>query len=99
MARQLDKIAPHGKADFFRDVAYEVPAYVLFTLMGIPDADVPKVKNWAVSRALLTWGNLSDEEQIPHRRDVAHGLDARHVGLGRDEPPQDLVQGRAQPSG
>jgi cytochrome P450 len=57
--RHLIKIAAAGECDFFRDVAYDVPALVLFALMGIPDADVPKVKDWAASRALLTPGESS----------------------------------------
>ncbi len=60
------QVRRRGHCDFFRDFAYDVPAYVLFRLVGVPDADVPKVKSWAVSRALLTWGDLSDEEQVPH---------------------------------
>ena len=98
VARQLDGIAPRGRTDFFRDVAYEVPALVLFTLMGIPDEDVPKVKDWAVSRALLTWGNLSDEEQIPHARKMVdywaycRALVAARKDSPGDDLPSDLVR-------
>ena len=67
--RQLDAFADRGHVDFHTEYAYETPALVVFQLIGVPDEDVPKVKGWAVSRALLTWGELSDEEQIPH----AHG--------------------------
>lgn len=96
--RQLSKVAPQGGCDFFREVAYEVPALVLFTLMGIPDADVPKVKDWAVSRALLTWGNLSDAEQIPHAHKMVEYwaycralVAARKLAPG-DDLPSDLVR-------
>jgi cytochrome P450 len=66
----IDGFAGRGHADFFREFAYDVPALVLFKLVGVPDADVPKVKSWAVSRALLTWGNLADDEQLPHARNM-----------------------------
>ena len=33
---------------------------------AFPTADVAKVKAWGANRATLTWGDLSDEEQIPH---------------------------------
>ncbi len=90
VTRQLDGIAPNGRADFFREVAYEVPAFVLFALMGIPDADVPKVKDWAVSRALLTWGNLSDEQQIPHaHKMVEYWAYCRALVAARKEQPGD----------
>lgn len=100
--RQLNKVAPQGGCDFFREVAYEVPALVLFTLMGIPDADVPKVKDWAVSRALLTWGNLTDEEQIPHaHKMVEYWAYCRALVAARkeepgDDLPSDLVRLQAE---
>ncbi|MCO5059446.1 MAG: cytochrome P450 [Rhizobiaceae bacterium] len=102
VSRQLEGIAPNGRADFFREVAYEVPALVLFTLMGIPPEDVPKVKGWAVSRALLTWGNLSDEEQIPHARKMVEywaycrALVAARKEQPGDDLPSDLVKLQAE---
>ena len=100
--RQLSMIAPRGACDFFRDVAYEVPAFVLFTLMGIPDTDVPKVKDWAVSRALLTWGNLTDDEQIPHAHKMVdywaycRALVAARKEQPGDDLPSDLVKLQAE---
>ncbi len=96
--RTLNRIAMKRKADFFREVAYEVPAFVLFTLIGVPDEDVPKVKDWAVSRALLTWGNLSDAEQIPHAHKMVEYwaycralVEARKAEPG-DDLPSDLLK-------
>lgn len=100
--RALSLIAPKGKADFFRDVAYEVPALVLFALIGVPDEDVPKVKDWAASRALLTWGHLSDDEQIPHARKMVDYwaycrrlVAARKMAPG-DDLPSDLLRLQAE---
>jgi cytochrome P450 len=96
--KTLDGIAESGHADFFRDFAYDVPALVLFKLVGVPDSDVAKVKAWAVSRSLLTWGNLSDAEQIPHAQNMVAYWDycralvaARHSHLS-DDLPSDLVR-------
>ena len=101
--REIDKFAHKGRADFFRDFAYDVPAYVLFRLVGVPEGDVPKVKSWAVSRALLTWGDLSDEEQVPHVHNMVEYwaycralVAAAHVEPG-DNLPGDMV--RAQKAG
>ncbi|WP_434622504.1 cytochrome P450 [Tabrizicola sp. M-4] len=101
--REIDKFAHKGRADFFRDFAYDVPAYVLFRLVGVPEADVPRVKSWAVSRALLTWGDLSDEEQIPHVHNMVEYwaycralVAAAHAEPG-DNLPGDMV--RAQQAG
>lgn len=100
--RYLSKIAAQGECDFFRDVAYDVPALVLFTLMGIPDEDVPKVKDWAASRALLTWGNLSDEEQLPLAQKMVEywsycrGLVAARKEVPGDDFPTDMVKAQAE---
>ncbi len=88
--RHLDAIADKAQIDFFRDVAYPVPALVLFTLMGIPDEDVDQVKAWATDRALLTWGNLTEAEQVPHAEGmVAYWNYCRDLVAARKETPGD----------
>jgi cytochrome P450 len=105
VTRAIDAFDPSGKTDFLRAFAYDVPALVLFKLVGIPDGDVPKVKLWSVSRALLTWGNLSDEEQLPHARTMLtywnYCLDLvrqRHAD-STDDLPGDLVRMQAEGAG
>ncbi|WP_296630487.1 cytochrome P450 [Rhodoluna sp.] len=56
--------------DILADIAYELPAITILTLLGVPVEKIPEVKAWATSRAVITWGELTDEEQIPH----AHNL-------------------------
>ena len=61
-------------------------------------ADVAQVKAWAVSRALLTWGNLSDEEQLPHAHnmvaywDYCRDLVASAMSRSSDDLPGDLIR-------
>jgi cytochrome P450 len=50
--------------DLVAALTWDVPALVLFKLLGVPEEDVAKVKEWADSRVVLTWGRPSDEEQI-----------------------------------
>ncbi len=94
----LDAIIGNGKAEFVREFAYDVPAFVLFRLVGVPDADVAQVKAWAVSRALLTWGNLSDAEQLPHARNMVEywnycrALVAQRHASPSDDLPGDLIR-------
>jgi len=102
VARHLDKLEGKDEVDFFREVAYPVPALVLFTLMGIPDEDVDKVKGWATSRALLTWGNLKGEDQVPHAQGMVDYWNyccalvaARKAELG-DDFPSDMVRAQAE---
>lgn len=94
----IDAFIARGHCDFFKEFAYDVPALVLFKLVGIPDSDVPRVKSWAVSRALLTWGNLTDEEQVPHARNMVEywnycrQIVARRHQEASDDLPGDLVR-------
>ncbi len=96
--RAIDAFADRGRADFFREFAYDVPALALFNLVGIPDTDVPKVKSWGVSRSLLTWGNLTDEEQIDHAHNMVdywnycRELVRRRHDDASDDLPGDLVR-------
>ena len=94
----LDAIIGNGKAEFVREFAYDVPAFVLFRLVGVPDADVAQVKAWAVSRALLTWGDSSDAEQLPHARNMVEywnycrALVAQRHASPSDDLPGDLIR-------
>jgi cytochrome P450 len=94
VSRHLDMLEEAGKAgepvDFWDVVAYPVPAYVLFTLMGIPDEDVAKIKQYGASRASMTWGELTDAEQIPIAHDmVAYWQYIRDLLAMRRETPGD----------
>ncbi|SOC82616.1 hypothetical protein SAMN05421890_1029 [Ensifer adhaerens] len=98
VTKAIDAFIDNGKADFFSEFAYDVPALVLFKLVGIPDTDVPKVKSWALSRALLTWANLTDEEQLPHARNMVdywnycQALVKARYETPSDDLPGDLVR-------
>ena len=61
---------PDHRGDLVRDLAYDVPTITILTLIGADVSQVDTFKRWADSRAAMTWGDLSDEEQIPH----AHNL-------------------------
>lgn len=97
----LSAIDTNNTVDFYRDIAYPVPALVLFALMGIPDEDVPKVKTWAASRAVLTWSHLTDEEQIPHAHNMVdywaycRALVSARKEVPSDDLPSDLLRAQA----
>ena len=59
----VDRIEPRLRAgesvDLVETMLCDVPAEVLFVFLGIPDADIERVKRWSAGRALLTWGQLS----------------------------------------
>lgn len=61
---------PQRTGDFFAQVAYDIPTITILTLLGVDTSLVPTYKRWSDSRAAMTWGNLDDDEQVPH----AHNL-------------------------
>lgn len=70
--RLLDQLLAHPdrRADLFRDLAYDVPTITILTLLGADVSQIDTYKRWSDSRAAMTWGDMDDEEQVPH----AHNL-------------------------
>jgi hypothetical protein len=64
VTRFLDRIQEAGKADLVGEMFYELPVLVLFIFLGIPEEDIARVKTWSRNRLMLTWGRLSDEQQM-----------------------------------
>jgi len=64
VTRFIDQFADAGKADLVRQMFYELPVLVLFIFLGMPEDDVGRVKTWSRNRLMLTWGKLSDEQQM-----------------------------------
>jgi cytochrome P450 len=61
----VERLAAGDKpTDMVAGLTWDVPALVLFKLLGIPAQDVERVKNWASSRVVMTWGRPTEAEQI-----------------------------------
>jgi cytochrome P450 len=61
----LDRLlAGTQPADLVAGLTWDVPALVLFQLLGVPAEDVARVKEWASSRVVMTWGRPTDAEQV-----------------------------------
>lgn len=96
--RMISAFQEKGKVDIIKELAYDLPAYVIFMLLGVPDQDVEKVKDWASSRLLLTWGDLDEEGQIYHAKNLSRYWEycqnlvkQRHEHQS-DDLPGDLVR-------
>jgi cytochrome P450 len=96
--RMIERMAPQGRGDWVADLAYDLPALVIFLLLGIPDSDVPNVKAWAQSRVQLNFGNLPEADQVAHAKNVLAYwrycetlVDERFTHPG-DDLPSDLVR-------
>ena len=61
--RAIDQISERKPVDIVAELTFEYPAYVLFHVLGVPDADVPQVKAWAGNRIKLYYGRPSADEQ------------------------------------
>lgn len=99
--RGVDRIAERSPLDIVAELTYEYPAYVLFHVLGVPEADVPQVKAWAGNRIKLYYGRPSAEEQVemtkylvPFWRYVVD-LVAEKVREPRDDLTSDLIRMRA----
>lgn len=68
----IDAMIAEGKreGDILTDLAWDLPTITIFTLIGVPIEMIEQVKVWAGSRATLTWGDLTDEEQVPHAHNM-----------------------------
>ena len=51
-------------ADLVAGLAWDVPALVLFQLLGVPAEDVARVKEYASSRVVMLWGRPTEAEQV-----------------------------------
>src|SRR5262249_25547682 len=67
-------------------------------LLGMPDEDAPKVKEWAESRVYLNFGDLPLEEQLHHAENLVKywryclELVESRFDDPRDDLPSDLVR-------
>ncbi len=68
--REVRRIQERAPIDIVAELTYEYPAYVLFHVLGVPDADVPQVKAWAGNRIKLYYGRPSSAEQIDMTKDL-----------------------------
>ncbi|MDE2858237.1 MAG: cytochrome P450 [Chloroflexota bacterium] len=62
--RAVERVNGRAPVDIVAELTFAYPAYVLFHVLGVPDADVPRVKAWAGNRIKLYYGKPSADEQI-----------------------------------
>lgn len=89
-----------GRADLVRDLAWELPALVLFRILGVPDEDVPRVKAGSWSRILFVYGRPDEAEQVRAAEGMAafwryaEGLVEARTHTPREDFTSDLVHAR-----
>ncbi|ANS32534.1 cytochrome P450 [Rhodococcus opacus] len=89
----LDAIAANGSADLVADMTFEVPALTAFLLMGVPEAEVDRVRGYASRFALWIWGRPTDEQQVALATEFAAYLEyaREHVDRLIENPGDDYM--------
>jgi cytochrome P450 len=67
----LDAVDPAAPFDLVSTLTFPLPATIVFSFMGVPEADWPQLRAWCGSRASLAWGRPAPEEQVDHARNMA----------------------------
>ena len=94
VAAMIDGFAGRGRADLVAELAYELPALVIFRMLGIPDADVPQVKEWAHSRVAMNFGDRPVSEQAHHAENlVSYWRYCQELVASRLREPRDDLPG------
>jgi cytochrome P450 len=63
-ARLLDAVAGQPEFDLVAALAFPLPANIVFSLMGVPEADFGQLKQWCGYRAALGWGRPAPQDQV-----------------------------------
>ena len=56
--------------DLVERYTFPFPGFAAFSLLGFSDADTDRLREWSRTRVLLTYGRLSEEDQVATARDV-----------------------------
>jgi cytochrome P450 len=89
--------------DLMPDLGMDVPTVTILTLIGADITRVATFKRWSDSRSAMTWGDLSDDEQVPHAHNlVAYWRECLRLVADAHEHERDSLVGdlvRAQRAG
>lgn len=89
----IDRFVKSGSADLMRDFIYDIPALVVFQMLGLPGDELQKVKAWGEDAALFSWGRPTEE----HQREMAENLGKywefcqRYVAYKKDHLSDDFI--------
>jgi cytochrome P450/RimJ/RimL family protein N-acetyltransferase len=90
-SRLLDALGPATEFDLIEALAFPLPANIVFSLMGVPEQDYPRLKEWCGYRAALSWGRPAPEDQVAiataiaaYRRYLRDLVDLKITAAGDD---------------
>lgn len=95
----IERIATQtGPVDIIAEMIYELPAQVIFLLIGMENDEVPAIKSGSESRVLFTWGKPSVAQQADLAREMvdfwqrAATFVAKRVEEPKDDFTSDLIR-------
>lgn len=78
----LENVAASGEVEFVHDIAAALPVQVIGELMGIPEADRPRLRDWAEQ---LTGNQDPDVNPGGNEGEASFAMGAYAVGLANDK--------------
>ncbi|MGE3833823.1 MAG: cytochrome P450 [Acidimicrobiia bacterium] len=67
----IEALRDRDRVDFVEAFSFPFPGFAAFSLLGFPEEDTDRLKQWSENRVLLTYGRLSEEQQVEVAKDVA----------------------------
>jgi cytochrome P450 len=68
----VKKFQDQPTVDFVAEFAFPFPGFAAFSLLGFPESDTDQLKEWSRTRVLLTYGRLSEDDQVKVAGDVVN---------------------------
>lgn len=90
---KLDVLIKRGECDLVSDYVFEIPAWVVFQLLDVPDSDMERVREYAKGNGKFGFGIPSDEEQVEDAKGIAQYWDyaKAHVDNLVANPGDDIM--------
>lgn len=89
----IDEFIDRGECEFVRDFATPLPVYVIADQLGVPRADLRKIKDWSDAFASRLGGMVTPEEEIENARLIVE-YQQYMVGIiedRRSNPRDDMI--------
>jgi cytochrome P450 len=101
--RRLDELSSRGEMDLVDDLLFDIPAYILFELFGIPRDELKNVRRFAQRLAVLGFGRPTEDEQITMTQGLADFWEycrthvARLIANPGDDAMSEFIRGLQAP--
>ncbi|MBP6900632.1 MAG: cytochrome P450/oxidoreductase [Burkholderiaceae bacterium] len=66
----IDRFIDSGRADLVEQMLWELPLTVALHFLGVPEEDMPKLRQYSIAHTVNTWGRPSADQQVA----VAHAV-------------------------